>query len=159
MKLTKPKRLRIIAGGIIVAIMIIAWLGDALLDMPSGPFFVIAIAGAIVVTLFEALALERRQPVEATDLEKVLDKKTTEFRSKPYREILEISKDVLCFNERFNDKSYAFEVRCEVLDSGRIKVMVDCARNIFPLVMFGKARYFAISPDGRTEDLLNHEVF
>lgn len=91
-----------------------------------------------------------------SDLDEILDIKTEELKEKAFNEFLSFKDNVDGFTVNHKGKSYVFEVHAYKSNNG-IKIMVECARNMFFLSMFGKAKYFYVHQDGRVKNITGIE--
>ena len=82
----------------------------------------------------------------------ILEIKVAEYKKKSFEELEALVDKVECLTEEFDGKSYNFEVHVIRGEAGRVRVMMDCARNNIFTGWFGVARYFAMSPDGQTHE-------
>ena len=87
-----------------------------------------------------------------SQLEEILDTKTQELKKRAFNEWASLRNNFDCFTTNYRGESYVFEVHVYKSGDG-FKIMVECARNVFFLSMFGKAKYFYIYQDGRVKDI------
>ena len=89
----------------------------------------------------------------------ILEKKTIELKQKSFNDLKGIVGNVQCFKEEFCEKSYYFEVHATQNESGKIYIMVECARDIIFLRMFSKQIYFSIGTNGEVEDISGEDYW
>jgi len=88
-----------------------------------------------------------------SELEKALDKVSSEYKLKTYAELKSYSSEVQCFVIEHCNKEYSCEVHVLVDKDEVVKVMLECSRNLFLLSFFGKHKYFSMKPSGDIFDI------
>jgi hypothetical protein len=94
-----------------------------------------------------------------TILELALYERSSKYKVKTYSEFEDIVGKVVMDNFVFRNRKYCCEVQALLNKENEILVMIECARNIFPLSFFGKHKYFAIKPNGEKRDISSEEYW
>ena len=84
-------------------------------------------------------------------LSEILKIKREEYKKKTYNELLLLVNEDIRFSEVYAGRSFNFTIHV-TKDKDRLKIMIECSKDIFFLHMFFKYSSFSVSKSGEIED-------
>jgi hypothetical protein len=89
-------------------------------------------------------------------LEEILCSEEKKWRGRSFEEIEGLHGEVQCYSVPHDGANYHFEIHTEKSKNEmEILVRVECSKNM----IFGKAKYFAVSADHGVRDIADEEAF